>query len=621
MRYLAFDFGDGTTTAAYYEEGKNKPETLNILPGKAEIISILGFRNGTEPGIGSNVVKGRYDQIVQHWKTRPTDFDNKTEEKEYMIVFMQEVYKNFLEINPAFKNDTKIIIGVPSDWSRRDMEQYKEIAKRAGLQNVLVLRESQAAILYARKYLRGSNGQSMSSEALNSGVLLIDCGSSTTDFTYMKGLDVFEHRGFDLGAKYIDELFLSAAIENQKSKNRGNCDNDNCKRCSQKCFFDISSRRDDMPTTLLYESREYFKEEYFSYCGSLRETRGKNTHHVVDKKEWNFVFGEDDLITEKYINSILDDTTGLYSFTIPHYKAVANSWRGHFRNILRNVKDDLNIDPASTTIVVTGGATRMWFIEEDIKNVCGDKQECFFGDDNDRSFSVVRGLAWAGYAKDKVEQTFSSVIKSLENGSARDAIRNYVRDSIFSPVAQRVATKVRDKICSELSSCSSSVNTLRKVVSRISDLTQSEMNDFIQNATVDLTPILQLTAISSETEKMHSEFSKIGLQFTKKISCPLEWTWSGVGTLGINYLEDAVISGVEDIDEEFSTPGFIAEGTFELVRRDVRNQLSGSNIMELFEEEGINGLPSDVSAFVERCTDKVISYKEKEMRALLSDLK
>lgn len=620
MRYLAFDFGDGTTTAAYYEEGKKEPETLNILRGTREIISILGFRNGTEPGIGRNVVDGSYDQIVQHWKTRPTDFDNKTEKKKYMIVFMQEVYKNFLEINPAFKNDTKIIIGVPSDWSRRDMEQYKEIAKQAGLQNVLVLRESQAAILYARKYLRGSNGQSMSSEAINSGVLLIDCGSSTTDFTYMKGLDVFEHRGFDLGAKYIDRLFLLAAIENQKRDNRGNCDNDNCERCSQKCFFDISSRRDNTPTILSYDSRIDFKEQYFSNCGSLRETQEKNTRLVVDKKRWDFVFGEDYLITEKYINSILDDTTDLYSFTIPHYDAPANSWRGHFRNMLRNVKDDLNIDPASTTIIVTGGATRMWFIEEDIKNVFGDEQECFFGDDNARSFSVVCGLAWAGYAKDKVEQTFSSVIKSLENGSAQDAIRNYVRDSIFSPVAQRVATKVKDQICSELSSYSSSVNTLRKVIDRLSDLTVSEMNDFISNATIDITPILQLSTISSETKKMHEEFSKVGIQFTQKISCPLEWSWSQVG-FNIGYLDGAVISGVSSMDEIFSEPGVVGDGTFSIVKNNIRSQLTSYKVMEFFEAEGINGLPSDVSAFVERCTDKVISYKEKEMRALLSDLK
>lgn len=619
MRYLAFDFGDGTTTAAYYEEGKDEPQELPILPGTKEIISILGFRNGGEPGIGSNVVEGLYDQRVEHWKTRPTDFDNKTEKKKYMIVFMQEVYKNFLEINPAFKNDTKIIIGVPSDWSRRDMEQYKEIAKQAGLQNVLVLRESQAAILYARKYLRGSNGQSMSSEAINSGVLLIDCGSSTTDFTYMKGLDVFKHRGFDLGAKYIDRLFLLAAIENQKSKNRGNCDNDNCERCSQKCFFDIMSsrRQDDTQTTLSYESRIYFKEKYFSNCGSLRETRAQKTSLVVDKKEWDFVFGQDYHITEKYINSILDDTTGLYSFTIPHYKAEANSWRGHFRNMLRNVKDDLNIDPASTTIIVTGGATRMWFIEEDIKNVFGDEQECFFGDDNARSFSVVRGLAWAGYAKDKVEKTFSSVIKSLENGSARDAVRNYVRDSIFSPVAQRVATKVRDKICSELSSCSSSVNTLRKVIDRLSDLTVSEMNDFISNATIDITPILQLSTISSETKKMHDEFSKVGIQFTQKISCPLAWSWSQVG-FNIGYLDGALISDVSSSGDEIF---FIRDRTFSIVKDNIRSQLTSYKVMELFEKEGINGLPSDVSAFVERCTDKVISYKEKEMRALLSDLK
>ena len=57
MEYLAFDFGDGTTCAAHYNDSflKNgmEPEKLNILRGHDEIWSIIGYdRNGENPLIG-----------------------------------------------------------------------------------------------------------------------------------------------------------------------------------------------------------------------------------------------------------------------------------------------------------------------------------------------------------------------------------------------------------------------------------------------------------------------------------------------------------------------------------------------------------------------------------------
>ena len=42
--FIAFDFGDGTTTAAAYEEG-GLVETLNILPGVDEIDVIKFLKN------------------------------------------------------------------------------------------------------------------------------------------------------------------------------------------------------------------------------------------------------------------------------------------------------------------------------------------------------------------------------------------------------------------------------------------------------------------------------------------------------------------------------------------------------------------------------------------------
>ena len=195
MDYLAFDFGDGTTCAAHYDDSfaqsNTAPQKLSIAKGIDEIWSIIGYdRNGDNPYIGEAANRPGYS-IRSNWKAKPSQYTSNGPEawkRQTCIDFMQKVFDSFLQNNLDYKKDgTKqgqmyaVVIGVPCDWSEKDIDAYKEMAKEAGIPNVQVVKESQAAMFYARRFMRGG----IPDKDILKGVLLIDVGSSTTDFTYL----------------------------------------------------------------------------------------------------------------------------------------------------------------------------------------------------------------------------------------------------------------------------------------------------------------------------------------------------------------------------------------------------------------------------------------------------
>ena len=142
---------------------------------------------------------------------------------------------------------------------------------------------------------------------------------------------------------------------------------------------------------------------------------------------------------------------------------VEDTWRGHFRRALDCVKKHWRFDTSKLTIFVTGGASRMSFVGDDIKEVYGDNIRCFFGNDGERSYSVVKGLAWAGYATDLIDSERKlcddKISDFLSSGYKGHSMVVKMLSSISSTLADNLVANIKAKMTNN----PSEINTKSKI--------------------------------------------------------------------------------------------------------------------------------------------------------------
>ena len=103
-------------------------------------------------------------------------------------------------------------VGCPSGWSASVRERYAELLREAGMRQVTVWPESRAALVYARE-----SGY-ISQDLAEGAILIIDIGSSTTDFTAVQNLEIriSDFGQNALGGGLIDKAILERIVASHK---------------------------------------------------------------------------------------------------------------------------------------------------------------------------------------------------------------------------------------------------------------------------------------------------------------------------------------------------------------------------------------------------------------------
>ena len=126
--------------------------------------------------------------------------------------FAQGVVAELTRVQPALMAEVaRTVVGCPAGWGEGRREQYAALLESAGFPNVSVVPEPRAAFLYARH----ARGLRVSPELMRRSAMVIDIGSSTTDFAYIvdghqQNVSLFGDT--NLGGGLIDELILSHAV-------------------------------------------------------------------------------------------------------------------------------------------------------------------------------------------------------------------------------------------------------------------------------------------------------------------------------------------------------------------------------------------------------------------------
>ncbi|GAB1540758.1 hypothetical protein NUACC21_34270 [Scytonema sp. NUACC21] len=381
IKIIGFDLGHGETALTWLraDNSESTPQSLLINNRKSQMTAIAYHPKGgiiigemacqmSDATIFEIAFKGRKFHVEKNRKS--------------IQEFVSAIYQHLIDTKQIQVGDrNNFFIGCPSGWWQEEIETYKQILSEDSLPNVTIVKESRAALMHAKE------SGIFTIKELQKSVLVIDMGSSTTDYTLVKGMsDTPIDFGHDLGASLIEKEILKITLECHRQYREGN---EKILRLGEILrdeeilqLEEISQLEQILEQNPLYRNRcelrcRKAKEEYFTYEESYRE----NLVNVgVEDIQRKFKFLP--IVNGKIMNTILNK---------PLPELDNKSWRDAFRDQLLAVKQKLeHISIQPSAILLTGSASKMGFVVEICQEVFPDLA-C--KRDGEPELCIARGLA------------------------------------------------------------------------------------------------------------------------------------------------------------------------------------------------------------------------------------
>ncbi len=380
---LGFDLGHGQTSVAKALTGKAIDiEPLELFKRQVWPSAILRRKkkNASDDDstpdydvhVGERAVKRlkQGDEFYIAFKSKPND-DPKYRQN------MREFYFRILEeiahegIVTDWQN-TKIYVGCPSGWSATDIQKYTQLlSEGTQFPAPIVQKESRAALLHAIE-----QGMELTLSDLTGAILVIDLGSSTLDFTIVYSGDTaeaLEDFGDDLGAAIIDQFIYDYSIEH-------------------------NSNASDLQKLLTYNPHQQLKLLYL--CRLAKEAYFNDPEYYEDDR---VTVGFEQLTPSLMFMPLVDADIMAEILNKPVSEA-GYSWPKHFEAKVVDARDKiLERKLKLRGIILTGGASRMDFVKQTVKDVFADFDDVKYPPDAAPEFSIARGLARWGRREHLIE--------------------------------------------------------------------------------------------------------------------------------------------------------------------------------------------------------------------------
>ena len=209
-RFFGFDLGDAESAIArLYKEDQTAPEMIPVA-GETSFITAYAQLTSGELLIGEkacyadNVLKRR----IRFKRRFLTDSSSAADIKSFAAGVLGQLYGSG---DIIMNEDTSVYVGCPAGWDKNAREHYREIFESAGYPPVRIISESRAAMVSACQ----SKHLQIGVDILSRPVLVVDIGSSTTDFAYIMGGKEVEMRTAGevaLGGGLMDEILLEESV-------------------------------------------------------------------------------------------------------------------------------------------------------------------------------------------------------------------------------------------------------------------------------------------------------------------------------------------------------------------------------------------------------------------------
>jgi hypothetical protein len=295
------------------------------------------------------------------------------------ILFVQALLIEFLRATPEVVRDrTLLIIGHPAGWDPETVQLYAD--HLAVLQMpTRVLPESQAALIHVRGPLLNERARSDApAEDVQDSrrMLVIDIGSSTTDFTFIEDLAPLNLAlGADFGCRAID--FQMAALATKNFAGR--------------------------PSLMEVLESDGGREFLLLTCRRVKEAQFSGGTPTILNQRYNPKF-----------KPIVDAAWNwLKAVQVPEVIAEPGGWLEQLRELMSDAAGQLEVSLPGQ-VVLTGGGSRMRPVGQICREVL---PTAAIQHDAEPSLSVARGLALAGFHRVRVARFRSEIAGLLRSAT------------------------------------------------------------------------------------------------------------------------------------------------------------------------------------------------------------
>jgi len=215
LEFIGYDLGHGETALGRaFGATVREPEILEWRGRRSFVTAVAQDKSGTKIGVDAlNLAAlGPKANVAIKFKSRDLDVISV---REPTIAFTQTLIDGLTADGTILgPKESRFIVGCPSGWTAEDREDYRDVFQNAGLSNARIVPESRAALMTALEqgYL--------SIEDTRASVLIVDIGSSTTDFTYCRDLDAQDVGHNVLGSGLLDTEIFELNLARQKDRKK-----------------------------------------------------------------------------------------------------------------------------------------------------------------------------------------------------------------------------------------------------------------------------------------------------------------------------------------------------------------------------------------------------------------
>ena len=370
--FIGLDLGHGETALGRaYGRSMREPEILEYRGEKSFVSAVARTPEGIK--IGSDAVNlaamsgAENPQVWVKFKDRNLSNAAAAEPTKLFTSTLITAMKSEGKLRGPKKS--RFVIGCPSGWDEQTRKTYQALFEDTGLKTVRIVPESRAALMTALEqgYLN--------LDAARSSVLIVDIGSSTTDFTYCH----------DLLAEDVGHNFLGSGLLDTE-------------------IFDLNLARqaDRGKIEALIDRFPHYRPIMEYWCRLVKEDylNGEGTPVDMIKRlpiEGGVLF-----------EIRLDKTDAKEILSTPLDALNGFTWPDAFAYALREAVDSLG-GRAPETVLLTGGASRLPLVLPACETAF-PKARVVRGAEPE--FAIARGLAWLGRFE-HLHASFKTAVSAL----------------------------------------------------------------------------------------------------------------------------------------------------------------------------------------------------------------
>ncbi|WP_405983605.1 Hsp70 family protein [Streptomyces sp. NBC_00872] len=408
---IGFDLGHGDTAVTKVHAG-TRPDSASLGDRNAppEIIELGGDRKQlvtavtvTPEGVvlvGEAVFEFPKSEIHVAFKS---PYVEREQVRRPLELFARQVVEDIRESRLSDGGRVRWIFGHPSGWDTEQVAGYRELlAGVCAPDEVGLVPESRAALLYARDAGDLPESGPLSSKSLTASTLIVDIGSSTTDYTsIVHGTSrPVDHGNVVLGAHLIDKSVLEMAIARSPH--------------AERIRAELTAEASRGARQLLEISCRKLKERFFS-INPQRFTHNPNASATTTEE----VFTLDGDALELRIKIDRNDMARILD--TPHPELDGLSWHHAYRRDLGAALSHTGSEV--DMILLTGGPSRMRFVQESTRELAPGARVML---GTEPEFAIARGLALAG----RMDERTRGFRKDIEEFLATKTVGDLVNERL-----------------------------------------------------------------------------------------------------------------------------------------------------------------------------------------------